>query len=62
MREGLRRDSEIPEVHVGLVKVYLALGRDGQGSPPSGAGPAARCDESEARRFAAMMQSGVSEN
>ena len=26
MREALRRDSEVPEVHVGLVKVYLALG------------------------------------
>lgn len=26
MREALRLDSEIPEVHVGLAKVYLALG------------------------------------
>lgn len=26
MRKAFRRDSELPEVHVGLVKVYLALG------------------------------------
>ncbi|MEM7357298.1 MAG: tetratricopeptide repeat protein, partial [Acidobacteriota bacterium] len=26
LREALRRDSEIPEVHLGLVKLYLALG------------------------------------
>ncbi len=26
MREALRRDSELPEVHLGLVKTYLALG------------------------------------
>lgn len=26
MKKAFRRDSEIPEVHVGLVKVYLALG------------------------------------
>jgi len=26
LREALRRDSEVPEVHLGLVKLYLALG------------------------------------
>ncbi len=26
LREALRRDSELPEVHLGLVKLYLALG------------------------------------
>ena len=26
LRQGLRRDSEVPEVHIALVKLYLALG------------------------------------
>lgn len=62
MREGLRRDSEIPEVHVGLVKVYLALGEMDKARHHLERALRLDATNREARRFAAMMQSRGSEN
>jgi tetratricopeptide (TPR) repeat protein len=62
MREGLRRDSEIPEVHVGLVKVYLALGEMDKARHHLERALRLDATNREARRFAAMMQSGGAEN
>ena len=62
MREGLRRDSELPEVHVGLVKVYLALGEMGKARHHLERALRLDATNREARRFAAMMQTGGPEN
>lgn len=62
MREGLRRDSEIPEVHVGLVKVYLALGEMDKARHHLERALRLDATNREARRFAAMMTSGGPED
>ncbi len=58
MREALRRDSEVPEVHVGLVKVYLALGEMSKARHHLERALRLDATNQEARRFAVMLQAG----
>ncbi len=62
MREALRRDSEVPEVHVGLVKVYLALGEMGKARHHLERALRLDATNQEARRFAVMLQATGAEN
>ena len=56
MREALRRDSEVPEVHLGLVKVYLEMGDLDRARHHLGRALRLDATNPEARRFAAMLQ------
>lgn len=62
MREALRRDSEVPEVHVGLVKVYLALGEVDKARHHLERALRLDATNQEARRFAVMLQAKEVEN
>ena len=62
MREALRRDSEVPEVHVGLVKVYLALGEMDKARHHLERALRLDATNQEARRFAVMLQAKGLEN
>jgi len=62
MREALRRDSEVPEVHVGLVKVYLALGDMDKARHHLERALRLDATNQEARRFAVMLQAKEVEN
>jgi len=61
MREALRRDSEVPEVHVGLVKVYLALGEMGKARHHLERALRLDATNQEARLFVGMLQGGEPE-
>jgi len=58
MREALRRDSEIPAVHIGLVKVYLALGEMTKARHHLERALRLDATNQEARRFVGMLQGG----
>ncbi len=56
MREGLKRDSEIPEVHIGLIKVYMALGDLDKARHHLGRALKLDATHDEARRFATLLE------
>jgi tetratricopeptide (TPR) repeat protein len=56
MREALRRDSELPEVHVGLVETYLALGDLERARHHVQRALTLDATHLEARRYAALLQ------
>ncbi len=62
MRRALRRDSEVPDVHVGLVKVYLALGEMGKARHHLERALRLDATNQEARRFAVMLQATGAED
>ena len=55
MAKALRNDSELPEVHVGLVKTYLALGELDKARHHLGRALRLDATNEEARRLAAML-------
>ncbi len=57
MRRALRADSEVPEVHVGLVKVYLALGDFARAKHHVERALRLDATHAEAREFAAILDS-----
>lgn len=57
MAEALRRDSEVPEVHVGLAQVYLALGELKKARHHISRALRLDATHAEARRYAALLQS-----
>ena len=56
LREALRRDSDLPEVHVGLVKAYMALGEIGKARHHLTRALRLDATNQEARRFAVMLK------
>ncbi len=56
MRQALRADSEIPEVHVGLVRVYLATGRMAEATHHVERALRLDATHEEARRYAALIE------
>jgi tetratricopeptide (TPR) repeat protein len=58
MRKAYRRDSEVPEVHLGLVKIYLALGDRERALHHVERALKLDATHLEARRYAAMLTSG----
>ncbi len=56
MRKALRRDSENPEVHLGLVKVFLATGDLGRARHHLQRALQLDATHEEARRYAAMLE------
>ena len=56
MREALKRDSELPEVHVGLVKVFMAIGDLERAQHHVGRALKLDATHDEARHFAAMLE------
>ena len=57
MRDALRIDTEIPEVHLGIAKVYLAMGRMGRAQHHVGRALRLDATHPEARRFARLFES-----
>jgi tetratricopeptide (TPR) repeat protein len=55
MREAFRRGDELPEVHLGLVKVYLAMGERDKALHHLERALRLDATHEEARRFAAML-------
>ena len=58
MRRALRADSEIPEVHVGLARVYLAGGRMGEAKHHVERALRLDATHAEARKYAALIERG----
>lgn len=58
MRRALRADAEIPEVHVGLVRVYLATGRLDEAKHHVERALRLDATHEEARKFAALIERG----
>lgn len=58
MRRAFRADSDLPEVHVGLVKVYLALGRRDEALHHVGRALTLDPSHTEARRYQALLRRG----
>ncbi len=58
MRRALRADSEIPEVHVGLVRVHLAAGRLAEAKHHVERALRLDATHEEARRYAALIERG----
>ncbi len=58
MRRALRADAELPEVHVGLVRVYLAVGRTAEARHHVQRALRLDATHEEARRYAALIQRG----
>ena len=56
LREGLRRDSEVPEVHLALVKVYVALGEFGKARHHLGRSLTLDGTNTEALRYAELLK------
>jgi Flp pilus assembly protein TadD len=56
MRQALRRDSEIPEVHLGLVKVLLAMGEVDRARHHVERAMKLDATHPETRRYAAMIE------
>lgn len=56
MREAMRVDTEIPEIHLGLAKVYLATGQLGKSRHHVERALKLDATHPEARRFALMFQ------
>lgn len=58
MRQALRSDSEIPEVHVGLARVFLALGRLREARHHIERALTLDSTHGEARRYATLIERG----
>ncbi|MEM6453671.1 MAG: tetratricopeptide repeat protein [Acidobacteriota bacterium] len=58
MRDALKRDSEVPEVHLGLTKVYLARGEVRRARHHLSRALRLDATHPEARRYAAMIGDG----
>ena len=58
MRRALRADSEIPEVHVGLARVYLATGRMNEAKHHVERALRLDATHEEARKYAALIERG----
>ena len=58
MRRALSADSELPEVHLGLVRVYLATGRVREAKHHVERALRLDATHDEARKFAAMIERG----
>ena len=58
MRRALRADSEIPEVHVGLARVYLATGRVNEAKHHVERALRLDATHEEARKYAALIERG----
>lgn len=58
MRRALRADSEIPEVHVGLARVYLATGKVGEARHHVERALRLDATHAEARKYAALIERG----
>ncbi len=58
MRQALRTDSEVPEVHLGLVKVFMATGDTQRARHHLGRALRLDATNKEARKYAAMLQGG----
>ena len=58
MRRALRADSEIPEVHVGLARVYLASGRMDEAKHHVERALRLDATHEEARKYAALIERG----
>ena len=56
MRRALRTDSEVPEVHLGLVKVFLAVGDMQRARHHLQRALRLDATNAEARKYAAMLQ------
>ncbi|MEE8524375.1 MAG: tetratricopeptide repeat protein [Thermoanaerobaculia bacterium] len=56
MRQALKRDSEIPEVHIGLAKVYMSLGELDKARHHLGRALKLDATHDEARRYAALLE------
>ena len=56
MRKALRTDSEVPEVHLGLVKVFLAVGDMQRARHHLQRALRLDATNAEARKYAAMLQ------
>ena len=56
MRRALRADSELPEVHVGLVRVYLATGRMREAKHHVERALRLDATHEEARKYAALLE------
>ena len=60
LRKAMRQDTEVPEVHIGLVKVYLAMGDTDQAEHHVERALKLDATHKEARHYAAMMSQGSS--
>ena len=58
MRQALRTDSEVPEVHLGLVRVFLALGDFKRARHHVGRALKLDATHEEARKYAALLSRG----
>ena len=58
MRRALKADSEVPEVHVGLVRVYLAMGELAKARHHVGRALKLDATHGEARKYAALISRG----
>lgn len=58
MRRALRADSEIPEVHVGLARVYLATGKVREATHHVERALRLDATHAEARKYAALIERG----
>ncbi len=58
MREALRADSEVPEVHVGLARVYMAIGELAKARHHVERALKLDATHDEARKFAALLNRG----
>jgi len=58
MRQALRTDSEVPEVHLGLVKVFMATGDTQRARHHVDRALKLDATNKEARKYAAMLQGG----
>lgn len=56
MRQALRTDSEVPEVHLGLVKVFMATGDMNRARHHLGRAMKLDATNKEARKYAAMLE------
>ena len=59
LQKALRQDSEVPEVHVALVKVYLALGQMDKANYHVERALKLDATHLEARKYAAMLSQGA---
>ncbi len=58
MKKAYQTDAELPEVHVGLAKVYLALGSFGEARHHVGRALRLDATHTEARKYAALLERG----
>ena len=59
LQKAMRQDSEVPEVHVALVKVYLAMGQTEKASHHVERALKLDATHLEARKYAAMLSRGA---